>query len=89
MMFSMRTTVTLDPDTENLLRAEVRRTGHSFKEILNRSIRRSLLPVSQAASRVGITALFPAAFPAEFSEAGFNRLADELDDKTTLDELGA
>jgi len=85
----MRTTVTLDPDTENLLREEVRRTGRSFKEILNMSIRRSLLAAPGDSRHVSITPLFPAAFPPQFSETGFNRLADELDDEATLHELGA
>jgi len=85
----MRTTVTIDPDTENLLRAEVRRTGRSFKEVLNLSIRRSLLATTVESRRIGITPLFPAAFPSEFSGGSFNRLANELDDETTLRELGA
>jgi len=85
----MRTTVTIDPDTENLLRAEVRRTGLSFKEVLNLSIRRSLLATTVESRRIGITPLFPAAFPSEFSGGSFNRLANELDDETTLRELGA
>jgi len=85
----MRTTVTIDPDTENLLRAEVRRTGLSFKEVLNLSIRRSLLATTVESRRIGITPLFPAPFPSEFSGGSFNRLANELDDETTLRELGA
>lgn len=85
----MRTTVTIDPDTENLLRAEVRRTGLSFKEVLNLSIRRALLVTADESRRVSITPLFPAAFPSEFSGRSFNRLADELDDEATLHELGA
>ena len=35
----MRTTVTLDPDVESLLRMEVRRHGESFKRVLNNAIR--------------------------------------------------
>jgi len=85
----MRTTVTIDPDTENLLRAEVRRTGLSFKEVLNLSIRRSLLAAPEESRCISITPLFPAAFPSEFSGSSFNRLADELDDEATLRELGA
>ncbi len=38
----MRTTVTLDPDVESLLRKEVRRRGESFKEVLNNAIRAGL-----------------------------------------------
>jgi len=88
-MPAMRTTVTIDPDTENLLREEVRRTGQSFKEVLNRSIRQALLAPPGRTVRAGITPLFPAAFPAELRGINFNRLADELDDETTLRELGA
>jgi hypothetical protein len=35
----MRTTVTLDPDVESLLRKEVRRRGASFKDVLNNALR--------------------------------------------------
>ena len=35
----MRTTVTLDPDVESLLRSEVRRRGEPFKQILNNAVR--------------------------------------------------
>ncbi len=38
----MRTTVTLDPDVETLLRKEVRRRGESFKQVLNNAIRAGL-----------------------------------------------
>jgi len=38
----MRTTVTLDPDVEAMLRKEVRRRGEPFKEVLNNVIRTGL-----------------------------------------------
>jgi hypothetical protein len=38
----MRTTVTLDPDVESLLRREVRRRGEPFKQVLNDAIRAGL-----------------------------------------------
>lgn len=38
----MRTTVTLDPDAEQLLRLAMQQTGESFKVTLNRAIRRGL-----------------------------------------------
>lgn len=38
----MRTTVTLDPDVESLLRKEVRRRGEPFKQVLNDAIRAGL-----------------------------------------------
>ena len=39
---AMRTTVTLDPDVESLLRKEVRRRGEPFKQVLNDAIRAGL-----------------------------------------------
>jgi hypothetical protein len=45
----MRTTVTLDPDVEGLLRTAMRERGVSFKQALNQAIRAGLVP--QAPSR--------------------------------------
>jgi len=42
----MRTTVTLDPDVEALVRAAMTERGISFKEALNQAIRRGLGPSS-------------------------------------------
>jgi hypothetical protein len=42
----MRTTVTIEADTEHLLREEVHRTGQSFKKVLNLAVRRALLGVA-------------------------------------------
>jgi hypothetical protein len=38
----MRTTVTLDPDTEQIIRRRMRERGMSFKEALNDAIRRGV-----------------------------------------------
>ena len=38
----MRTTVTLDPDVEQMLRDSMRCTGKSFKATLNQALRKSL-----------------------------------------------
>ncbi len=89
MMTPVRTTVTIDADTEVLLRTAVRQTGQSFKEVLNQAIRRSLSPRPQGARRIKVVPLFDAPFPAEFEGRSMNRLADELDDGSTLEELGA
>lgn len=80
----MRTTVTIDADTEHLLREQVQRTGQSFKEVLNQSIRRALLTRSEA---LRVEPLFAAPFPSEFEGLSMNRLADTLDDEETLREL--
>ena len=57
---TMRTTVTIDTDTEHLLREQTIRAGHSFKKVLNQSIRRALSqPSSQ---RLEVQPLFVAPF---------------------------
>lgn len=38
----MRTTLTLDDDVEAKLRSEARRTGQSFKQVVNEALRASL-----------------------------------------------
>lgn len=43
----MRTTVTLDPDVESMLRKEVRRRGEPFKRVLNNAIRAGLPNLNQ------------------------------------------
>jgi hypothetical protein len=46
----MRTTVTLDPDVERLLRKAVRERGISLKEALNEAVRAGAHPVSRIAA---------------------------------------
>ena len=43
----MRTTLSLDDDVAAKLKAEVRRSGRSFKETINEVLRRGLLPRKQ------------------------------------------
>ncbi len=47
----MRTTVTLDADTEQLIRRRMRERGVSFKEALNEAIRSGVAGASVAAFR--------------------------------------
>ena len=80
----MRTTVTIDPDTEALLRDEVARTGQSFKQVLNGAIKKSL---SKPTSKLTVTPLFRSPFPAELASTNFNHLSDDWDDEDTLREM--
>lgn len=84
MILLVRTTVTIDPDTAALLQEEVARTGLSFKEVLNRAVRRALGPRKK---KVTLTPIFPSAFPVDVES--FNRLPDAWDDLDTLGELGS
>ncbi|MGB0743508.1 MAG: antitoxin [Opitutales bacterium] len=81
----MRTTVTIDADTEHLLKEEATRTGHSFKVVLNEAIRTALVKPQKA--RIEVEPLFDAPFPAEFEGVSLNHLPDLLDDEETLREL--
>lgn len=47
----MRTTLTLDDDVAARLRAEARRTGRPFKQVVNECLRRGLLRPRRAAGR--------------------------------------
>lgn len=80
----MRTTVTIDSDTAALLQEEVARTGLSFKEVLNRAVRKAL---ARRAERIVLEPLFNGPFPSGLTS--FNRLADEWDDEDTLREMRA
>ena len=46
----MRTTVTIDPDVEVLLRKAVRKSGEPFKQVLNNAVRDGLLGAERRAA---------------------------------------
>jgi plasmid stability protein len=45
----VRTTLTLDDDVAAKLKAAARRTGRSFRDVVNEALRRGLAPVASAA----------------------------------------
>ena len=47
----MRTTLTLDDDVANLLNKEVRRSGQSFKHVVNCSLRLGLMAAKRPAAK--------------------------------------
>ncbi len=75
----MRTTVTLDPDVERILKEAMHRSRSSFKKTLNNALRaglsgRTLVPEPRPFRvRARAMGLRPG-----FDPAGFNRLADDL-----------
>lgn len=83
----MRTTVTLDPDVEQLLRDAVRRSGKSFKVVLNRAVREGLAgpgdarlakPFRVRARRMGLRG--------GIDPGALNRLLDEVEVDRFLEE---
>lgn len=81
----MRTTVTIDPDTEKLLKETAQTTGQSFKVVLNEAIRTALGGQRTEAFRV--EPLFKVPFPKSLEGANFNRLAESWEDEESLAEL--
>ena len=80
----MRTTVTLDPDVEGLVREAMRREGTSFKSALNDAIRRGL--ASRPTRRRAMKVLVHAGGPAPGMDPGrMNQLADELEDESLIE----
>ena len=82
----MRTTVTVDADTEALLRHEAARTGQSFKVVLNQAVKRAL---GRRPDTIQLKPIFPAPFPEEFSGQSLNRLAADWEDADTVKELSS
>ena len=79
---SMRTTLTLEPDVVQLLKEEERRQGKSFKAVVNDAIRRGLAPQARTQSRRPFRVrAHRTVLRAGSDPAGFNRLADELEDE--------
>lgn len=77
----MRTTVTLDADVERLLRDAARRSGRSFKEVLNQAVREGLAratPPPRGGRRFRVEPRALGLRPG-LDPAGFNRLLDELE----------
>ncbi len=74
----MRSTLTIDPDVEQLLQLAMARTQKPFKVVVNDALRRGL-SVSQTPTAT-VFKLEPMAlgWDATVDPTGFNRLADQL-----------
>ena len=82
----MRTTVTLDPDVEQLLRDAMQRRRQSFKEALNQAIRAGLsVSDGQGIEEVPfVVHARPMGLRAGIDPGRLNQLADELDAEALL-----
>ena len=85
-MRNMRTTVTLDPETERLLREAMRQRGQSFKEVLNRAIAQGLADLQH---EIGDPPFLPEVFPMGLRDgndpAHLGTLGDDLEVDAFLD----
>ena len=76
----MRTTVTLDPDVQQLLKDVAHRSGKPFKVALNDAVRQALRPARQAVGAAPDWPVFDMGPPlVDLTKA--LALADELDDQ--------
>jgi len=78
----MRTTLTLEPDVEKLLRDEQYRSKKSFKEVLNTAVRRALRPAPR--TRPKLLAPRALGLRAGIDPRDLAGLADELETESYL-----
>jgi hypothetical protein len=79
----MRTTLTLDPDVVRLIKDAARRERRSTKEVINDALRRALRTGESTSEPYQLTPHESAVRPG-LDLSGFNKLADELEDKEIL-----
>jgi hypothetical protein len=87
MMSVMRTTVTLDPDVEQLLRDAMQQRRQSFKEALNQAIRAGLSGTGGlgVADRPFALRAQPMGLRVGIDPGRLNQLADELESDAFAD----
>lgn len=83
----MRTTLTLDPDVARLVEDAVHRERRPTKQVINDALRRALTAPGAHAEPYRLKAHQSALRPG-FDLAGFNRLADELEDEEIMGRAG-
>ena len=84
----MRTTVTLDPDVERLVKDAMRRQDASFKQVLNDSLRRALGAAGARPRAPYRQPIFHMGRPlVDLTKA--NALAAELEDQAITERLKA
>lgn len=82
----MRTTVTLDPDVEALVKRSMRERGLSFKEAVNEAIRSGLIePTERRPFRTQTYSMGAARMPVDKAL----QLAGELEDEELIRRLDA
>ena len=80
----MRTTVTLDPDVERLIRRRMRGRGVSFKDALNEAIRTGLSRQKRSAGRRFVQKFFPLGAEQYFHWDKALAVAESIEDEELL-----
>jgi len=82
----MRTTVTLDADTESLLREAMRQRGHTFKQVLNDAVRHGLAGIAGDPERPPfVQRSFPMRLKPGYDLGKLSALEAELDAEAFLE----
>ncbi|MCB1740122.1 MAG: hypothetical protein KDK91_07125 [Gammaproteobacteria bacterium] len=81
----MRTTVTIEPEAERLLKEAMRRRGQTFKEVLNRAILKGLADLEVDANEPPfVVEATPMGLRPGIDPAKLNQLNDELESEHFL-----
>jgi len=81
----MRTTLTLDPDVVRLIEDAVHRERRPTKQVINDALRRGLAHPPGARSETYRLVPHDSRLRPGLDLAGFNKLADDLEDEAILD----
>ena len=79
----MRTTLTLDDDVARLVEEQVHRTRTTQKQVINEALRAALAPKPVRSAPYEVTVHHATLAPG-LDLAGFNKLADELEDEAIM-----
>lgn len=83
----MRTTVTLDPDVERLIRSAMRERGTSFKQALNQAVRDGLNVKARPRRRKFVQQTFDMGAPQLFRWEKALAVAEAMEDEEILRKL--
>jgi hypothetical protein len=75
----MRTTVTLDPDVERLLKRTAHQRGTSFKVVLNEAVRQSLGPKKKLSSKPVLLPAFSMGIYPDMTPKKLREIEDDLE----------
>lgn len=75
----MRTTLSLDDDVARLLEKETRRTGASFKEVVNRFLRLGLMAATRPPKKPFVVTPRKLGLPSGLSYDNVEQLLDEIE----------
>jgi hypothetical protein len=75
----VRTTLTLDDDVAKLLEKEVRRSGGSFREVVNRYLRMGLVAARQQAGKPFVVTPVELGLPPGFSYDNVEELIETIE----------